>query len=71
MFQNISRDLNSDGNNYEENDKKVNIKDVIKKLFAKENLVLYVITFLISMVGFSENSLILSFAPFGLAIIDQ
>ena len=69
MFQNISRDLNSDGNNYEENDKKVNIKDVIKKLFAKENLVLYVITFLISMVGFSENSLILSFAPFGLAII--
>lgn len=30
MFQNISRDLNSDGNNYEENDKKVNIKDVIK-----------------------------------------
>ena len=69
MFQNISRALNSDGNNYEENDKKVNIKDVIKKLFAKENLVLYVITFLISMVGFSENSLILSFAPFGLAII--
>ena len=69
MFQNISRDLNSDGNDYEENDKKVNIKDVIKKLFAKENLVLYVITFLISMVGFSENSLILSFAPFGLAII--
>ena len=69
MFQNISRDLNSDGNDYEENDKKVNIKDVIKKLFAKENLVLYVITFLISMVGFSENGLILSFAPFGLAII--
>ena len=27
MFQNISRDLNSDGNNYEENDKKVNIKE--------------------------------------------
>lgn len=69
MFQNIARDLRNNQNEYEEDNKKVNAIDVLKKLFAKENIMLYIITFLISMVGFSENSLIISLSPFGLAIV--
>lgn len=68
MFQNIAKDLRDNQSENDEN-KKVNAKDVLKRLFAKENIMLYVITFLISMVGFSENSLIISLSPFGLAII--
>ena len=69
MFQNVAKDLRDNQNEYEEESKKVNAKDVLKKLIAKENIMLYLITFLISMVGFSENSLIISLSPFGLAII--
>lgn len=69
MFQNIARDSRNNQNEYEEENKKVNTIDVLKKLFAKENIMLYIITFLISMVGFSDNSLIISLSPFGLAMI--
>lgn len=69
MFQNIARDSRNNQNEYEEDNKKVNAIDVLKKLFAKENIMLYIITFLISMVGFSDNSLIISLSPFGLAMI--
>ena len=69
MFQNISRDTLDNQNEYSERRKKVNTKDVLKRLFAKQNIMLYTITFLISMVGFDDGSLIFSFAPFGLAII--
>ena len=69
MFQNIARDSKDNQNQDIENNRKVNPKDVLKKVVAKENVMLYVITFLISMVGFNENSLIISLSPFGLAII--
>lgn len=69
MFQNITRDSLDNQNEYDENNKKVLAKDVLKRLFAKQNIVLYVVTFLISMVGFSGNSLVFSMVPFGLAII--
>ncbi len=69
MFQNIARDNIDSENEYQENNKKVLTKDVIKRLFAKQNIVLYTITFMISMVGFEGNSLFFSLAPFGLAII--
>lgn len=68
MFQNISKDsieLNEDV----EFNKKENLKEVIKRLFAKQNIMLYIITLMISMVGFSSNNLIFSFVPFGLALI--
>ena len=69
MFQNIAKDLRNNQNENDEDNKKVNAIDVLKKLFAKENIVLYIITFLISMVGFSDNSLIISLSPFGLAMV--
>ena len=68
MFQNITRDAN-DNQNYNEENKKVSTKDVLKNLFAKQNIFLYIITFMLSMVGFNTNNLIFSFVPFGLAII--
>ena len=69
MFQNISRDTLDNQNEYYEKGKKVNAKDVLKRLFAKQNIILYTLTLLISMVGFEDGSLMFSFAPFGLAII--
>ena len=69
MFQNIERDdLNSE-NEYQQNNKKVLTKDVLKRLFAKQNIILYTITLMISMVGFEGDSLFFSLTPFGLAII--
>ena len=68
MFQNI-KDLRDNEDEYDVDDKKVNAKVVLKNLFAKENIVLYVVTFLISMVGISGNNLLFSLSPFGLAII--
>ena len=69
MFQNISKDERESRNEYNEKDKKVRAKDVMKKLFAKQNILLYTITFMVSMVGFESGNLMFSFAPFGLAII--
>ena len=68
MFQNIAGSATGK-TEYEEDVKKVNTKDVLKKLFAKQNIVLYTVTFLISMVGFGSNTLIFSLVPFGLAVI--
>ena len=69
MFQNITRDLfdNQSDEKVEEN-KKVNAKDVLNKLFAKQNIILYVVTFLISMVGFDESTLMFNISPFIIVI---
>lgn len=69
MFQNITGDLRDNKNEYKEDNKRVSTKDVLKRLFAKQNIMLYIITFMISMVGFDDNTLIFSLVPFGLAII--
>ena len=70
MFQNITRDkLESENDDYMQENKKVNTKDVLKRLFAKQNVLLYIVTFLISMVGFEESSLMFTLSPFALAII--
>lgn len=69
MFQNISKDEFENRDEYNEKGKKVRVKDVMKKLFAKQNILLYTITFMVSMVGFESGNLMFSFAPFGLAII--
>ena len=69
MFQNITKDPMEKQDIYNEEGKKVNTKDVLKRLFAKQNIVLYIVTFMISMVGFDNNNLIFSLVPFGLAII--
>ena len=50
MFQNISRDDIESQNDEIKVNKKVNIKEIVVRLFAKQNIILYVISFMISMV---------------------
>lgn len=69
MFQNISKDYAEDQFEDVKLNKKDNIKNIAKGLLAKQNLVLYILTFMVSMVGFSSNNLIFSIVPFGLALL--
>ena len=62
MLQNISKEL--DYNNAEEVKNKNDFAVIAKKIFTKQNIAIYLITFLISMVGLGEDNLI---APFGIA----
>ena len=74
MFQNISRDFTEEQlGEYEFNNEEQNksIKEIVKRLIARENIFLYVIAFMISMVeviGVNDNP-ILGFIPFGLAFL--
>ena len=62
MLQNISKEL--DYNNAEEVKNKNDFAEIAKKIFTKQNIAIYLITILISMVGLGEDNLI---APFGIA----
>ena len=64
MLQNISRELG-----YNEEVKKTSSKnytEVAKKIFTKQNVAVYVLSFLISMVSFGDDFII---SPFGLALV--
>ena len=65
MFQNIARDFieNSEAKTQSSN------KEILKKIFTKANVSLYIIAFMISMVGFSRENIILSLSPFAIAFI--
>lgn len=69
MFQNISREDIDNQNQDAKINQKENIRDVIKRLFAKQNIMLYIISFMVSMVGFSSENVIFSMVPFGLSFI--
>lgn len=69
MFQNISKEDIDIQNQDIKMNKKENIQTVLRKLFSKQNLVLYVVSFMISMVGLSSENVILGFIPFGLSFI--
>lgn len=60
MFQNIAEDAKQE--EYEDV-KEVNKKSKIKRLFSIQNIILYAISFMLSMVSFGTE-----LAPFGLAI---
>lgn len=69
MFQNISKEDIDTQNQDTDTNKKENIQTVLKRLFVKQNLVLYAISFVISMVGLNSENVILSIIPFGLSFI--
>lgn len=69
MFQNISREDIDNQNEEVKIHKKENMQEVFKRLFAKQNIVLYVISFMISMVGLRSDNVIFSIVPFGLSFI--
>ena len=60
MLQNISRD-------YEENRENINLKEVISKIFSIQNIFIYILTLMLSMVGFGVDQTVI--APFGLAMV--
>ena len=67
MFQNISsKDMEGQEVKQEQKD---SIKEILHRLFAKQNIILYTISFLISMVGLSSENVIFSIVPFGLSFI--
>ena len=68
MFQNISKESDENQNFYEdvELNKKEKIKAILKKCFSKQMVILYIVSFLLSMVSFKTNK---ELAPFGIAIL--
>lgn len=65
MLQNISDNLVSDQN---ESVEKINFKEIFAQLFTVHNIVIYILSFMISMVGFSNyNSMLIM--PFGIAMV--
>lgn len=68
MFQNIEKGFDNSQSNFEqvELNKKTTIKEIIKKSFTKQKILLYIISFMISMVSFGINK---ELAPFGIAIL--
>lgn len=66
MFQNISRDYSQEQIEDVKFNKQENIKEILKKCFSKQNIILYIIASLLSVVGFGANQ---DIAPFGIAIL--
>lgn len=72
MFQNIAKEFNQEENQQENKTKQKNnktIKDILKNLFSIQNIILYTISFLISMVGFEQENFILSISPFAISFL--
>ncbi len=78
MFQNIAKDFpeenqqNDNQNNEYYQGKQQNkkpIREILKNLFSIQNIILYTISFLISMVGFSSENLVLSISPFAISFL--
>ena len=63
MLQNISKELGYEENSLNRESKR-EFYEVSKKIFTKQNITIYLLTILISMVGLGEDTLI---APFGIA----
>lgn len=70
MFQNIARDFDEEEQNQNEDVEyqsgKKSFVEVVKRTFTKQNIILYILTFLVSMAGIGEQK---ELAPFGIAIL--
>ncbi|MFR5683159.1 MAG: hypothetical protein ACLUD1_03655, partial [Clostridia bacterium] len=69
MFQNIQNDFQEEQEEQVDDqvnkvNKKERVVSLIKRLFTKQQIVLYLISFMVSCIGFGTD-----FAPFGLAIV--
>ena len=69
MFQNISKESEQEFNEEIKVNKKEEVKEIFKKLLTKQNIILYIITFMVSMVNISSDNVMFSITPFGIAII--
>lgn len=59
MFENIKKE----NSQYS----KDSVKQILTNLFSVQNIVIYIISFMISMVGFRNQSLVLSISPFAIS----
>ena len=68
MFQNISKDFVEEQDEIGNGNlnKKQTLKEILKKVFSKKNIILYLIGILVSQVSFGGNTLV---TPFGIAFI--
>ena len=68
MFQNISRDFVEEQDEITDVNlsKKEKIIEILKKVFSKENIIMYALGIFLSIASFGEN---LNLAPFGIALI--
>lgn len=48
---------------------KDSVKQILTNLFSVQNIVIYIISFMISMVGFRNQSLVLSISPFAISFL--
>lgn len=64
MLQNISKELGYDEEIHSESRK--NYSEAAKKIFTIQNIAVYILSLLISMVGFGDGAII---APFGIALV--
>ncbi len=69
MFQNIAKDYQEDNGQASQEQNRKSAKEIIKNLFSIQNIILYTISFLISMVGFSSENLMLSLSPFAISFL--
>ena len=68
MFQNVEKDINNRQDfNEAFYDRKDRIKTVLKSLLSINNIAIYIIAFMISMVGFSSHNIMLGLSPFAIA----
>ena len=66
MFQNIAKDFNQEEQSELADERKEQKRIIFKKLFTKKQIILYVVAFLLSIVGLGTNEEI---APFGIALL--
>ena len=68
MFQGVAGDLGKKSHSKDVKYSQIDIKDLLSKLFSIRNIVIYVISFLVSMVSFGGDSS-LGIAPFSLSMV--
>ena len=70
MFQNVEKDINNRQDfNEAFYDKKDRIRGLLKGLLSINNIAIYIIAFMISMVGFSSHNIMLGLSPFSIAFM--
>lgn len=70
MFQNIQKENQEENIESQEfNSNKRNIKEILLQIFSLQNIILYLLAFMVSMVGFKSEGIMLSMSPFAISFI--
>lgn len=69
MFQNIQKDIQEEIYENPQNTIKRSRKEILKDLFSMQNIALYILSFMISMVGFQNQDVMLSISPFAICFL--